>query len=387
MDSHKNYRLFYFQSFISSAPTVLLISLVPYLLNHVFRSDVSLVQVGTLFLLLRLSMIIGSNLAHYLMKKFSFHGLCTALEGAHSIALCVLLYSIMNNSIILFYGSIFVRFIGLGVLNNIRFSWLKHLDEFENKSKIYIFSKVFIQFSYLIAGLTLIFFKMSTQLLYITVALDIMTSIIGSVLFHKLGSLSASKYAATDTSSFNFRFTNLKPHVLSLFITDALFAMSMGGINTFIYKNGETYFADIGGYGLVLVLYAIFYLVAGNIITNIKNYHLIKNLSVVGLGLSFLAVNFIESYYLCLIIFSFIFLCYTTFNLNLEKIWFNTVDKTNASMLFAKRVLLISLINAAGEYAYTLIPNTELQTRSVFAILTAVCFFISLKKFDGIIKT
>ncbi len=348
----------------------------PYILEVFSLSQKLLVQVGAIYLLIRVSIIIGSKYAHIAFKTIPFYKISSNLEFIHALILVGVYFALQINNLALFTVLICIRFIGLGVLNNTRFTWLKHAEQLENKDNIYVLSNVFTQSSYVVSGLCLIFFENSLLFINIIILIDIITSLVGAFLFLRLGRIQTSQY---DPAPKIIGRLKLSRSIKFLLAIECLFALSMGGTNTFIYKYGENYLSSYGGYGLVLILYAVFYLISGKFISSVKSNFFTKN-TILFLALSLLLIYVSESKLMIIMGLSLFFLSSIGFSLSIEKKWFNWSPKRDSSQIFGLKILLASSLNAGCELTYTLVPQYEILARFIATLACAILYFYIVSK-------
>ena len=368
---------FVFQALISSVPSVLVLSAIP-LING--RLKFSVVSLGTIFLLSRIGAIIGGALTPYLIQKENRpHVLCATSEVLNLVCSSVILLSIYRAYSLLFTFMMLLKGLATGVLGNIRFSWLRQFKDIDHSNRILLVITTLVQSAYGLGGVILIF-KPDASIVEDLVILDILSSVIGFIIFLGMSSLKTRIInSQPQLNLFRIPFRNNSRR--NLFIIDILVAMGMGGTNILLVKYGDQFFKAWGGYGISLLLYSVFYSIGGSLLhsqqRNITTIAaILKNNSLYILLMGFVLMLLSDlSKYFAILGFSVIFFIYPIVLLHIQMKWFELSSPENASQVFAYRTFFVSVMWAVGELFYsTSNTQSDILCRFLFLILAAFVF-------------
>ncbi|MCB0390726.1 MAG: hypothetical protein KDD58_05535 [Bdellovibrionales bacterium] len=374
---------FTLQSIVSVAPAIFVIPLMPIYFSTLQSSFIS---IGILFFIIRFSGIIGSLFSGLFREIIDSKRLCILGELFSFVACVGLLLSLKISSPIVFIISIFVRYFFLSLIMVVRVQWLKELPHSEVIEKTFMVTNIIFQAGFGLTGLVLIFFSMS-DIAYLALYMDAGSSLVGATLFYfgkrveLENSLDQLKISFIEKAKALFHGVPLKLMMIEVFI-----ASGIAGTNVLLVQFGKNHLAQWGGYSLSLILYSLFYVLGGLVISRglkkDKSSLVYKAVifSTLGLFVSLLLTIFkITS--LQLVGFSALFFCYAFFMIGIQQLWFIHLPKASATALFGIRSTIIGSIWALGEIIYDGM-KLELEVRTIFFLLATILAFVLLPKLN-----
>lgn len=370
----KTLRFIPLQLFVSAVPAILLNATIPLLGAHM---GLSTEIVGMLFAALRAGAIVGTLFISQLTDRYTSRMMAVACEISNLILMAsILAVMFLKLPSLILLPLLALRGVTSSSLLVSRFSLIRKIDGGPLGTQTALLVNVVSQSAYGISGILFMTNLITKENAFLIVAIDGLTSIIGAVLFF----LSSSEADLQKKIRFHVPLAtvtlkNLRQHPW-LTLSEAFIAVALGGTNILLVKYGASNFANFGGYGTSLLIYAIFYGLGGLWIMK-QHQRLLRFRRTFDLPwvvmfamvaiLGALGNQGIVGVSLC---YAGLFIAYAVAKAIMEAIWFQTSTPETAAAISSQKFFMIGIIGAISEFIFSFNNPNDFYLRMIFIFLS-----------------
>ncbi len=357
----KAHNLIKLQLLISNIPAIQVFALIPMLED---KFNFSLTFLGLFFFIIRLMILVGSNFAKLFLNRCSIKSILSNGEFAAAIVISIGLISFLYNWTYILLFSLATRGFITGLTNNCRDVWLKSSKSIGASEEVIVFRSGILQFSFIIAGITYILFPQNSTIYGYVLSFDIITSIIGMVMYRLDDSFNIRLQQIN-----KHRIFSVSPKLFPLIFCSFIFSIAMGGTDILCVNLGEQFFGKESGYGIASIYYSISFFIGYKITKNFLN-HVVPRIIILNflMIVTFLMMNLpsMKENGLIHLYFPLFFIFYGGILIYHNIAWFRLVSKENSSSHFFVRDLTVGLTYAFGEIFYAFFAKHEILIRVSF---------------------